>query len=286
MDKAELLVSTPAAEWNHAIHMEIYRFAPGRTPLLVSMPHVGTHIPDALARRMTDSACGVPDTDWHVDRLYDFLGGLGATVIQATHSRYVIDLNRSPDSAPLYPGAANTGLCPTEHFDGRPIYRTNEAPADSEVQERLAHYWRPYHDRLAAELQALRARHGIALLFEAHTIRSRVPRLFDGRLPDINLGTGDGKSCASDLAALLIETAGEAEAYSSVLNGRFKGGFITRHYGRPAEGIHAVQLELSQLTYMDEDPPYGFRDDLARDVRPTLRAILQAMLIWAAGRAR
>ena len=260
--------------------MDVYRFAPGRTPLLVSMPHVGTHIPDALGRRMTDIARGVPDTDWHVDRLYDFLGDLGAATIQATHSRYVVDLNRPPDSAPLYPGAANTGLCPTEQFDGQSIYRPNEMPGDAEVQARLQRYWRPYHDRLAVELQALKARHGIALLFEAHTIRSRVPRLFDGRLPDINLGTADGKSCASDLAALLIETAGEEETYSSVLNGRFKGGYITRHYGRPADGVHAVQLELAQLTYMDEDPPYGFRAEVAIAIRPVLRAIVQAMIDW------
>ena len=264
--------------------MDIYRFAPGRTPLLVSMPHVGTHIPDALAARMTESARGLPDTDWHVDRLYDFLGALGAATIQATHSRYVIDLNRPPDSAPLYPGAANTGLCPTEQFDGQPVYKAGEAPGDAEVQERLACCWRPYHDRLTGELQALRARHGIALLFEAHTIRSRVPRLFEGRLPDINLGTNDGQSCASDLAALLIETAAEAEGYSSVLNGRFKGGYTTRHYGRPADGVHAVQLELAQLTYMDEDPPYAFRDDLAAAIRPVLQSVLQAMIGWASHR--
>jgi N-formylglutamate deformylase len=284
MDKAERLVSTPTAALHGVIPMDIYRFAPGSTPLLVSMPHVGTHLPDELARRMTDNARGVADTDWHVDRLYDFLGGLGAAIIQATHSRYVIDLNRPPDSAPLYPGAANTGLCPTEQFDGQPLYKGGETPGDAEVQQRLERYWRPYHDRLSAELQALRAGHGIALLFEAHTIRSRVPRLFEGRLPDINLGTADGKSCASDLAALLIETAGEAEAYSSVLNGRFKGGYITRRYGRPAEGIHAVQLELAQLTYMDEDPPYGFREDLAAAVRPVLRAIVQAMIGWRSRR--
>jgi N-formylglutamate deformylase len=284
MDKAGRLVSTPAAASNHAIRMEIYRFAPGSTPLLVSMPHVGTHIPDELARRISDSAHAVPDTDWHVDRLYDFLGGLGAAIIQATHSRYVIDLNRPPDSAPLYPGAANTGLCPTEQFDGQPLYKAGETPADAEVQERLQRYWRPYHDRLSAELWALRAHHGIALLFEAHTIRSRVPRLFEGRLPDINLGTADGRSCASDLAALLIETAGEAEAYSSVLNGRFKGGYITRQYGRPAEGVHAVQLELAQFTYMDEDAPYGFREDLAVSIRPALKAIVEAMIGWASSR--
>ncbi len=266
--------------------MDVYRFAAGSTPLLVSMPHVGTHIPERLAVRMTDSARAVPDTDWHVDRLYDFLGDLGASVIQATHSRYVIDLNRPPDSAPLYPGAANTGLCPIEQFDGAPIYRPGQAPADAEAQERLTLFWRPYHERLAAELQALKQRHGIALLYEAHTIRSRVPRLFDGRLPDINLGTADGAAAAPELAALLIETAGEAEGCSSVLNGRFKGGYITRRYGRPAEATHAVQLELSQIAYMDEDAPYRFRDDLAAAVRPTLRAVLEAMLDWASARVK
>jgi len=262
--------------------MDIYRFTPGTIPLLVSMPHVGTHIPERLAARMTDGARAVPDTDWHVDRLYDFLDALGASVIQATHSRYVVDLNRPPDSAPLYPGAANTGLCPTEQFDGAPIYRPGQSPGDAEVQERLAQFWRPYHERLAAELAALKARHGVALLYEAHTIRSRVPRLFEGRLPDINLGTADGASAADDLAAALLETAGRAAAYTSVLNGRFKGGYITRHYGRPAEAVHAVQLELAQLTYMEEDPPFRFRDDLAAAVRPTLRAILQSMIGWAA----
>ena len=263
--------------------MDVFRFKPGTTQLLVSMPHVGTYIPESLAARMTDSAHGVPDTDWHVDRLYDFLSDLGASIIQATHSRYVVDLNRPPDSAPLYPGAANTGLCPTEQFGGAPIYRPGQAPSEAEVQERLATFWRPYHERLAAELQALKARHGVVLLYEAHTIRSRVPRLFDGRLPDINLGTADGASAAADLAARLIQTAAEAKGLSSVLNGRFKGGYITRHYGHPAGSVHAVQLELSQITYMDEDPPYRFREDLAAIVRPVLLRILQTMLTWSAG---
>lgn len=264
--------------------MTIYKFNTGSTPLLVSMPHVGTEIPADMVGRLTNSARGLPDTDWHVDRLYDFLADLGASVIRATHSRYVIDLNRAPDSAPLYPGAANTGLCPTEQFDGAPLYRPGAAPDETEVQERLSHYWRPYHERLAAELQALKNHYGIALLYEAHSIRSRVPRLFDGRLPDINLGTAEGASCDSDLAALLIETAGESEAYSSVLNGRFKGGYITRAYGRPSDGIHAVQLELAQITYMNEDPPHEFREEAAGRVRPALRAVVAAMLAWGQDR--
>jgi len=261
--------------------MDVYHFTPGRTPLLVSMPHVGTHVPDDIAGRMTNSALTLPDTDWHVDRLYDFLGELGAGVIRATHSRYVIDLNRPPDGQALYPGASNTELCPTTQFDDSPIYRPGQRPDGAEIAARLDRYWRPYHERLARELAAIMARHGFALLFDAHSIRSVVPRFFAGRLPDINLGTGGGTSAASELAALLIETAGDAVDYSSVLNGRFKGGYITRQYGRPADGVHAVQLELAQVTYMDEDPPFTFRDDLAGRVRPVLRRIVAAMLEWA-----
>jgi len=265
--------------------MDFYHFTAGRTPLLVSMPHVGTHVPDDIAGRMTNSALTLPDTDWHVDRLYDFLGDLGAGVIRATHSRYVIDLNRPPDGAALYPGASNTELCPTTQFDDSPIYRPGQGLSEREVAARLERYWRPYHQRLAQELAALKARYGFALLFDAHSIRSVVPRFFAGRLPDINLGTGSGASAASELAALLIERAGDAVDYSSVLNGRFKGGYITRQYGRPAEGVQAVQLELAQVTYMDEDPPFAFRDDLARRVRPVLRSIVAAMLEWAGTRS-
>jgi N-formylglutamate deformylase len=260
--------------------MDPYRYISGSTPLLVSMPHVGTYIPPTLLAGMTDKARIVPDTDWHVDRLYDFLQGMGASIIQATHSRYVIDLNRPPDGQVLYPGASNTELCPTGLFDGGPIYKPGQAPDAAAVQDRLATYWRPYHDRLAAELAVLRRRHGFALLFDAHSIRSVVPRFFEGRLPDINLGTGGGASAAPELAALLIETAAEAGEYSSVLNGRFKGGYITRHYGRPADRVHAVQLELSQATYMNEDAPFEFREDLAGRIRPHLRAIVGAMVAW------
>jgi N-formylglutamate amidohydrolase len=265
--------------------MDVYRFTPGTRPLLVSMPHVGTHIPEELARRMAPESLAVPDTDWHVDRLYDFLGALGAGVLVATHSRYVIDLNRPPDGQALYPGASNTELSPLTRFDDAPIYRAGEAPGAAEIAARLDRYWRPYHDRLAAELAALKARFGRALLFDAHSIRSEVPRFFEGRLPDINLGTGGGSAATPELAARLIEAAAEADGYSSVLNGRFKGGYITRHYGRPAEGVEAVQLELAEITYMNEDPPFAFREDLANRVRPHLRAIVTAMLDWAKERA-
>lgn len=263
--------------------MELFTFKEGSLPLLVSMPHSGTHIPPEIAARMTDAARAVPDTDWHIPELYDFLAELDVSVLQATHSRYVVDLNRTPDGAVLYAGADNTELCPTATFDREAIYRKGEAPTPGEVVARRETYWQPYHDRIAAELAALRARHGIALLWDAHSIRSQVPRFFEGRLPDLNLGTGDGAAAAPDLLDILTAVAREAEAigYSHAANGRFKGGYITRHHGRPEAGIHAVQLELSQITYMDEDPPFGFREDLAEQVRPVLAGLVQTMLAWA-----
>jgi len=270
--------------------MEPYRFTPGTVPLLVSMPHVGTHIPDGIAARMTPAALEVPDTDWHVDRLYDFLGELGAATIVATHSRYVIDLNRPPDGGLLYPGASNTELCPLTRFDQAPIYLDgpdgrSQAPSFTEIVGRTDEYWQPYHRRLASELAAMKAAHGIALLFDAHSIRSEVPRFFKGRLPDINLGTAGGMSADPAMAAAAIEAAAEAAmdsgGYTSILNGRFKGGYITRHYGHPRGNVHAIQLELSEITYMDEDPPFAFREDLANRVRPTLKRIVEAILGWA-----
>jgi N-formylglutamate deformylase len=264
--------------------MDPFQFHAGHTPLIVSVPHVGTFVPTPLAERMTPVARALPDTDWHVDRLYDFATDLGAWRLVATHSRYVVDLNRPPDGTALYPGASNTELCPLATFDEAPVYRPGEAPSLEEVRSRVATYWRPYHAQLAETIAAVKAKHGFALLFDAHSIRSQVPRFFDGRLPDINLGTADGRSAPAELAGRLIEIAGEAEGYSSVLNGRFKGGYITRAYGKPADKVFAVQLELSQITYMTEAPPFGFREELARRIRPELRRILTAMLEWGRGR--
>lgn len=262
---------------------EAYRFIEGNLPLLVSVPHAGTEVPEAQRARMTEAALALPDTDWHVDRLYGFVEELGASMIVATQSRYVIDLNRAPDSRPLYPGASNTELCPTTTFDEAPLYRDNEMPEEAEIAQRLETVWRPYHARVRGELERIRAQHGIALLWDAHSIRSHVPRFFEGRLPDLNLGTADGASADPELTALLGSVAREAEAlgYSHAINGRFKGGYITRSFGAPAAGIHALQLELSQITYMDEDPPYGYREDLAAKVQPVLQGLLDAALAWA-----
>ncbi len=265
---------------------EVFTFKAGESPLLVSMPHVGTRVPEAIAARMTEIAKTVPDTDWHVDRLYDFLNHLDASVLAATQSRYVIDLNRAPDDRPLYPGANNTGLCPATTFDQAPIYLDGREPDAAEIAARKDRVFRPYHERLGRALAAIVERHGYALLWEAHSIRSRVPRFFEGRLPDLNLGSAGGASADPELIARLkqvAETEGAAAGYSHALDGRFKGGYITRSFGVPARGVHAVQLELSQITYMDEAPPFDFRDDLAAGIRPVLRRFLDTMLDW--GRA-
>lgn len=258
-----------------------YRYYEGSTPLLVSVPHAGTFVPAEMLDRMTGPARLLPDTDWHVDRLYDFAGTLDASLLIATHSRYVIDVNRPPDNSPLYPDADNTGLCPTTLFDHTAIYVSGAEPDAAQIERRMKKIWRPYHERLIEVLQQKVDRYGVALLYEAHTIPSRVPRFFQGRLPDLNLGTANGRSASSELETLLFEICRSAHGYTSVLNGRFTGGYITRHYGRPSESIHAVQLELSQCTYMDENSPFHFEPALADRVRPVLRRLLQAMLGWA-----
>lgn len=259
----------------------MYTLIEGTRPLLVSLPHGGLYVPPDLRERLAPEALAMPDTDWHVGRLYDFVHAMGVSVLAATHSRYVVDLNRPPDDAPLYAGPT-TGLCPTVLFDGTPLYRPGSAPDAAEVADRRRRYWQPYHDALAAELARLRARHGYALLFDAHSIRSRVPRLFEGRLPDLNVGTYDGRSAAPELLEAVWAVCAGAAGYTSVVDGRFKGGYITRHYGAPARGVHAIQLELAQPTYMDEDPPWAYRADRAARLRPVLERLLTTLLDHAA----
>lgn len=224
----------------------------GSVPLLVSLPHDGTELPAALAARMTPAARALPDTDWFVSRLYAVARELGASVLKPSWSRYVVDLNRPPDGAALYPGRFETGICPLRTFAGEPIYGAGNDPDTAEIAARVAQYWQPYHAALAAELERLQAAHGRVLLWDGHSIRGELPQLFPGALPDLNLGTADGASCGSGLALALAHTLGAQSAYTFVINGRFKGGYITRHYGRPDQGIHAVQLELAQRTYLDE----------------------------------
>ncbi len=249
----------------------------GTAPLLISLPHDGSDIPDALAARMTPEARRAPDTDWHVSRLYAFARDLGASLLVPRHSRYVIDLNRPPDDVSLYPGQNTTGLCPVVRFSGDPVYLPGQHPSPDEIARRIDMYWRPYHDALRDELERLRAAHGRVLLWEGHSIRGECPFLFEGRLPDLNLGTAGGTSCAPATQARLEAVLAAQTDFDWVANGRFKGGYITRHYGDPANGVEAVQLEISQRIYMDED---SFAWDEARAARTqsVLRALLDAGL--------
>ena len=256
----------------------IFTLTSGQAPLLVSMPHVGTEIPPDLQAGFVPRALEVEDTDWHLPLLHDFLADLGASVLQPRYSRYVIDLNRPPDDAPMYPGASNTELCPTRVFTGDTLYQEGASPDADERQQRREQYWEPYHQALRGELERLRERHGYALLWDAHSIRSQIPWLFEGTLPDLNIGTASGASAAEPVAQAVVKAVEEAGGYSHVLNGRFKGGFITRHYGAPQKNIHAVQLEMCQSTYMQEQRPFAFDAARAADVRPVIRAMMsQAM---------
>ena len=253
-------------------------FHPGTAPLLVSMPHVGTYLPPAIAARLTVEARRVPDTDWHLDRLYAFAKEMGASILMATHSRYVVDLNRPSDNTSLYPGKSVTSLCPLDTFDDAPLYLEDMAPDAAEIVARVSAYWHPYHQQLRAERARLRQQHGIAMLWDAHSIRSALPRFFEGKLPDFNLGTADGASCDPALAGTLLGIARSIPGHSAVLNGRFKGGHITRHYGRPAEGIQAVQLELTQCSYMNESGGFEYLPGRAERIQPNLRSLLAAVL--------
>ncbi|RJG14366.1 N-formylglutamate deformylase [Pseudomonas cavernicola] len=258
---------------------DAFEFSRGHVPLLISMPHAGTRLTPAVEAGLVAQARSLPDTDWNIPRLYDFAAELGASTLAAGYSRYVVDLNRPADDKPLYAGAT-TGLYPSTLFDGTPLFHEGGVPSSEERARYLAEVWMPYHRTLATELARLRDEFGYALLFDAHSICSQVPHLFDGRLPDFNLGTHSGASCDPQLAQRLKQVCAAAPQYSHVLNGRFKGGHITRYYGQPENNIHAVQLELAQCIYMDEAEPFAFREELAADARVVLRKLLETYLAW------
>lgn len=264
---------------------ETYSFLPGASPLLISIPHCGTKVPDHLAARMTPAALVLADTDWHVHRLYDFAPALGAHMLIADFSRYVVDLNRDPAGGELYPGLENTPIVPLDTFDRLPLYRPGQEPDATETQRRIDLYWKPYHARIDAELARIKAQHGAAVLFDAHSIRSRLPRFFKGRLTDLNLGTAKGASADGKLAQELLAICQTVPDATSVLDGRFTGGYITRRYGRPADRIDAVQLEMTWALYMDENPPYRFRPERAETLRPALQRLIETLIGWAGRRA-
>ena len=257
-------------------------------PLIVSFPHTGTDIPADIEPRLVSPWLARKDADWWVDRLYDFAAGLGATTIRTAVSRTVIDVNRDPSGASLYPGQATTELCPATTFDGEPLYRPGEAPDAEEIARRRELYFDPYHAALAAEIERLRALHDRVVLYEAHSIRSVVPRLFDGPLPNFNIGTNSGASCDAALTAA-VEARCDATGFSRVTNGRFKGGYTTRRYGQPGQGVHAIQMELACRGYMDdtagpvtpENWPAPYDPARAAPMRGALTAILQACLTFA-----
>ncbi|MEP6998452.1 MAG: N-formylglutamate deformylase [Betaproteobacteria bacterium] len=264
----------------NATNDAVFTLHRGSAPLLVSLPHVGTLVPDTLKPLFVERALALEDTDWHLESVYGFAHEMGASLIVPRHSRYVIDLNRPAENTPMYAGANNTELCPTRSFRGEPIYRQGNAPDANEVSRRRSTYWQPYHDALGAELARIKAQHGVALLWDGHSIKSALPWLFDGKLPDLNLGTAGGASCAPSLSAALSEALARQEAFTYVIDGRFKGGYITRHYGRPQDGVHAVQLEMCWSCYMAETPPHVLDARRAATLQPVLRSLLGAALDW------
>lgn len=254
---------------------DVFKYVEGNLPLLISVPHAGRVVPENISARMTAAGRGIPDTDWDVEKLYEFVAAMGASMVVAKYSRYVVDLNRSIDDGALYPGQVVTGLCPQKTFSGDVIYREGGVDAD-ETAARVEKYWQPYHDRILATLSDMRAEYGFALLWDAHSIPSVVPRLFDGELPILNLGSNNGASCRSAIENAVAAVT-NASPYSSVSNGRFTGGFITRHYGDPKNNVHALQLEIAQRAYMDEET-VSFDDAKAQKLRDILRTTLHAFL--------
>ena len=251
-----------------------YDLVTGSIGMLISMPHNGQLIPYSIASNMTPTGHQVPDTDWYMDKLYDFAQDLGISIIKPRYSRYVIDLNRNIDGINLYPGANSTELCPTTAFDLSPLYIVGHEPDKAEIQRRIDGYWQPYHQALKNILAEMKATYGKVVLLDAHSILSQVPRFFEGQLPDFNFGSANGKSCSGELINKIAQL--DLLPYSTVVNGRFKGGYITRVYGRPAENIHAVQLELSQHTYMDE-PSDQYNEEKATKVKEKLQTFVQCL---------
>lgn len=256
-------------------------FHPGDSPLLISVPHAAVGLPEGLRQRLSLHASKLPDTDWFVDRLYDMAPALGAGMLIARTARLVVDLNRPADDQPLYDASQTqlmTGVIPMQCFSGNAVYLPGQEPSQDEIAARLNRYWQPYHQKLQAALQQICERHGYAVLLDAHSIRAEVPLLFDGVLPDLNLGSNGGHTAAAELVDSAVSCLRNA-SYSVVVNGRFKGGFITRHYGKPQQQVHALQLEIAQHTYMQEWPA-RWDAEKARALQKHLSGLVRLLIDW------
>ncbi len=254
---------------------QIFELTRGTSPVILAFPHTGTEVPPDIRARLNDNGRLLADTDWHIHELYAGLLA-DATTVRATFHRYVIDANRDPEGVSLYPGQNTTGLVPETDFDGVPIWKDGETPTEDDVARRLAAFHAPYHAALAAEIERVKALHGIAVVYDCHSIRSLIPFLFEGRLPDFNIGTDMGRTCDPRIQAAAADIAASAEGYTHVVNGRFKGGWTTRHYGRPETGVHAIQMELAQISHLaSEAPPFAYDEEKAERLRVHLKTILE-----------
>jgi len=254
--------------------MRVIEVRKGTSPVILGLPHTGTNVPADIRARLNDNGLRLADTDWHIHELYKGLVS-DATMVRATFHRYVIDANRDPAGVSLYPGQNTTGLIPETDFDGLAIWREGEQPTEVDITERLENFHAPYHAALAAEIERVKAIHGVAILYDCHSIRSHIPFLFEGKLPDFNIGTNAGKTCDPRIEAIAVETTAAASGYTSILNGRFKGGWATRHYGRPGTGVHAIQMELAQSTHLAiEALPFAYDVTKAERLRVHLKTIL------------
>lgn len=252
--------------------MKPFEVIQGEGPIILGQPHGGTFVPGSIFAAFNDNGRKLADTDWHITRLYDGLCP-GASVVKANFHRYVIDANRDPSGWSLYPGRNTTSLCPLTDFDGEPIYRQGMEPDEAGIAKRTETWHRPYHQELEAEIDRVKSIHGYAIVFDCHSIRSRIPFLFEGDLPDFNIGTNGGETCIQSIERTALDICSSAEGFTHVLNGRFKGGWTTRHYGSPQNHVHAIQMEIAQRQYMDEFAPWNWREERALKVRAVLKSL-------------
>ena len=256
--------------------MNVFEVIEGGSPIILGQPHGGTHVPAELSARLNERGKELSDTDWHINRLYDGLID-GVTVVRSNIHRYVIDANRDPSGVSLYPGQNTTSLCPTTDFDGQDIWEAGQAPSDDETMARCAAFHAPYHVALAKQIARVQAKHGVAILYDCHSIRSNIPHLFEGQLPVFSIGTDNGQTCRSSIQEAVHDICLAAPDHDTILNGRFRGGWTTRHYAQPSKGVHTIQMELAQRAYMDESAPWNYRTDRADTLRPVLGHILEKL---------